>query len=139
VADIFPPEKRSAIMKKIKPKGSKQEIFIRKLVHSMGYRYRLHKKDLPGKPDLVFVKYKKVIFVHGCFWHGHEGCKRSALPTTNVEFWTKKITGNIERDKLNCKRLEQLGWKHMVIWQCEINVSQKENLRKKIAAFLEGF
>lgn len=135
--DIFPPEKRSAIMKKIKPIDSKQEIFVRKLVHSMGYRYRLHKKDLPGKPDLVFPKYRKVIFVHGCFWHGHEGCKRSTLPTTNVESWTKKITGNVERDELNYKRLEQLGWGYMVVWQCEIKASQKEKLRRKISTFLK--
>jgi len=124
-------------MKKIKPIDSKQEIFVRKLVHSMGYRYRLHKKDLPGKPDLVFPKYRKVIFVHGCFWHGHEGCKRSTLPTTNVESWTKKITGNVERDELNYKRLEQLGWGYMVVWQCEIKASQKEKLRRKISTFLK--
>jgi DNA mismatch endonuclease (patch repair protein) len=137
MADIFPPEKRSEIMRKIKPRGSKQEIFIRKLVHSMGYRYRLHKKDLPGTPDLVFPKYKKVIFVHGCFWHGHEGCKRSALPTTNVEFWKKKISGNVKRDKSNYQRLEQLGWKYMTVWQCEIKESQKEKLKRTISNFLE--
>jgi DNA mismatch endonuclease (patch repair protein) len=137
LGDIFTPEKRSEIMRKIKPAGSKQEIFIRKLVHSMGYRYRLHKKDLPGKPDLVFRKYKKVIFVNGCFWHGHEGCKRSALPTTNAEFWRKKITGNVERDKVNYERLNKLGWKILIVWQCEIKESEKEKLRKKISEFLE--
>jgi DNA mismatch endonuclease (patch repair protein) len=135
--DIFPPEKRSEIMGKVKPRGSRQEIFIRKLVHSMGYRYRLHKKELPGNPDLVFKKYKKVIFVHGCFWHGHEGCKRSALPTSNADFWEKKLTGNVERDRSNYKRLTLLGWNYMVIWQCEIKVSQKEKLKENISNFLE--
>jgi len=137
LADIFSPGKRSEIMRKIKPRGSKQEIFIRKLVHSMGYRYRLHKKNLPGTPDLVFPKYKKVIFVHGCFWHGHEGCKRSALPTTNFEFWKKKISGNVKRDKSNYQRLEQLGWKYMTVWQCEIKESQKEKLKRTISNFLK--
>jgi DNA mismatch endonuclease, patch repair protein len=125
-------------MGKIKSKGSKQEAFIRKLVHSMGYRYRLHRKDLPGNPDLVFRKYKKVIFVHGCFWHGHDGCKRSALPATNPDFWRKKLTGNAERDKSNYKRLALLGWKHMVVWQCEIKESLKEKLREDISGFLES-
>lgn len=137
MTDIFPPEKRSEIMRKIKPTGSKQEVFIRKLVHSMGYRYRLHKKDLPGNPDLVFTKYKKVIFVHGCFWHGHEGCKRSALPTANADFWKKKLTGNAERDKSNYKRLELLGWKYMIIWQCEIKESQRKKISESISNFLK--
>lgn len=137
MADIFTPEKRSKIMSKVKQKDSKQEMFVRKLTHSMGYRYRLHKEGLPGKPDLVFPKYKKVIFVHGCFWHGHEGCRRSALPSTNVEFWRKKISGNVKRDKLTYKRLEKLGWGILIIWQCEIKQFEKENLKRKISNFLD--
>jgi len=124
-------------MSKIKSKDSKQEIFIRKLVHSMGFRFRLHRKDLPGKPDLVFPKYKKVIFVNGCFWHGHKDCKRSYLPSTNKKFWNKKILGNIERDKSNYKKLRKIGWAYLVIWQCEIKKSNKELIKNKLAEFLE--
>ncbi len=103
----------------------------------MGYRYRLHRKDLPGTPDLAFPKYKKVIFINGCFWHGHEGCKRAALPATNTEFWEKKISGNVERDKLNYKKLKELGWGYLTIWQCEIKKSTLEKLREKISTFLK--
>lgn len=125
-------------MSKIGPKNSKPEIVVRKLVHNLGYRFRLHKKDLPGNPDLVFPKYKKAIFVHGCFWHGHKKCQRGKLPATNTGFWEKKISGNIKRDKSNYKKLKQLGWKYLVIWQCDIKESNKNNLKKKISDFFES-
>ena len=123
-------------MKKIGPKDSVQELFIRKLIHSLGYRFRLHRKDLPGKPDLVFPKYKKVIFVNGCFWHGHKNCKRSKLPETNKKFWKEKISGNIKRDIKNYKELNNLGWDYLVIWQCEIKKSNNKYITKKIQNFL---
>ncbi|MCK4447907.1 MAG: DNA mismatch endonuclease Vsr [Candidatus Marinimicrobia bacterium] len=135
MTDIFSPKKRSQIMKKIGPKNSKQELFIRKLIFSFGYRYRLHRKDLPGKPDLVFPKYKKVIFINGCFWH-HHNCKRGKLPETNREFWKKKILGNVKRDKENYKELKEFGWKILVVWQCEIKTKNTEYLQQKIKSFL---
>ena len=108
-------------MKKIGPKHSKQELFIRKLIFSLGYRYRLHRKELPGNPDIVFPKHKKVIFINGCFWH-HHNCNRGKLPETNKEFWQKKILGNVESDKLNYKKIQNLGWNILIIWQCEIKI-----------------
>ncbi len=137
MADIFSPEKRSAIMSRIKSKDSKPELIVRKLTHSMGFRYRLHGKNLPGNPDLVFPKYKKVIFVHGCFWHGHEGCKRATLPSTNVEFWKKKISGNVVRDKNNYEKIKSIGWNYLIIWQCETKKSLLEGLANKIILFLK--
>src|SRR6266850_1135769 len=98
MADVFTPEKRSAIMSRIKGENTRPEILVRKIVHSLGYRFRLHSNTLPGKPDLVLPRHEKIIFVHGCFWHGHVRCSRSALPSTNVQFWQKKILGNKSRD-----------------------------------------
>ena len=123
-------------MSKIGPKDTKPEIILRKIVHNMGYRYRLHRKDLPGKPDLVFPKYKKVIFMHGCFWHGHKNCKRSTLPETNRKFWENKIKGNIKTDKNNYIKLENLGWDYMIIWQCEIKKKNTEQFKSRIRDFL---
>ncbi|GBE17192.1 very short patch repair protein [bacterium BMS3Abin15] len=134
--DIFSKKKRSEIMSKIGPKNSEPEIFIRKLVHGMGYRFRLHRKELPGKPDLVFPKYKKVIFVNGCFWHGHKGCKRAKLPETNKSFWEKKIKKNVKNDEKNTKALKSLGWDSLTIWQCEINTNNLSFLKREISVFL---
>lgn len=138
MSDIYSKQKRSQIMSKISGKNTKSEIIIRKLAHSLGYRFRLHKKDLPGKPDIVFPKYKKVIFVNGCFWHGHKNCKRSKLPTTNKKFWKDKIEGNNKKDKRDYIRLKKLGWDYLVIWQCRIKVSNTEKLKRKIELFLHG-
>ena len=123
-------------MSKIGPKDSEPELFIRKLIHNLGYRFRLHRKDLPGKPDLVFPKYKKVIFVHGCFWHGHSGCKKSKLPETNKTFWEEKIDKNIKRDSDNYVGLKNLGWDYLVFWQCQIKKKNFEFLKQKITSFL---
>jgi DNA mismatch endonuclease (patch repair protein) len=136
VADIFSRAERSRIMSNIKPKDSKPELLIRSFVHSMGYRFRLHRGDLPGKPDLVFPKSRKVIFVHGCFWHGHRKCKRASLPVSNLKFWNEKISGNIARDKRNYVRLKKAGWKHLVVWQCQISKKKWDSLRVKIHNFL---
>lgn len=120
MADIFSKDKRSQIMSKISGKETKPEILVRKFLFAHGFRYRKNDKRLPGKPDIVLPKYKTVVFVHGCFWHSHQGCKKSALPQTNYEFWKNKIQGNFDRDKLNRRELKKLGWKIIVIWQCQI-------------------
>jgi DNA mismatch endonuclease, patch repair protein len=133
--DIMPPERRSQIMSHIRGKNTTPELIVRKLVYSLGYRYRLHYAKLPGKPDLVFPGRKKVIFVHGCFWHHHEGCKKSKLPSSNVEFWQDKIIANVHRDNKTHEALSQLGWKYMVIWQCEIKLP---GIEERIKIFLEN-
>ncbi len=134
MADVFTKKKRSEIMSKIGPKDSTQELHVRKLLFSMGYRYRLHQADLPGKPDIVLSKYKKVIFVNGCFWHGHLKCKRAKLPQTNRSFWKNKIKRNIMRDKMNYLILRRQGWKVLVVWQCQI--TKETYLKKKLDHFL---
>jgi len=136
MTDVFDKEKRSEIMSSVKSKDTRPEIIVRKLLHSMGYRFRLHRKDLPGTPDIVLPKYKKVIFVHGCFWHGHEGCPRAKLPKTNMEFWDAKITKNMTRDAEAMQILSQTGWKSLVIWTCEMK--DLEQLSKKIRDFLSN-
>ncbi|MCB1776949.1 MAG: DNA mismatch endonuclease Vsr, partial [Candidatus Competibacteraceae bacterium] len=111
---------RSRIMRAVKGYDTGPEMTIRRLVFSMGYRYRLHRNDLPGKPDLVFPARRKIIFIHGCFWHGHD-CRRGArMPKSNCEYWEKKITGNRERDGQHYKHLIQQGWNVHVIWECQI-------------------
>lgn len=105
-------------MSAVKNKNTAPEMLVRRLLHSLGYRYRLHSKKLPGKPDIVFGPRKKVVFVHGCFWHGHE-CRMGRLPSTRREFWQKKIAANRERDKLQQDELTALGWRYLVIWECE--------------------
>ena len=133
--DVFSRRKRSQIMSRISGKNTKPEILVRSILHRMGYRFRVHKKDLPGKPDITLPKHKKVIFVHGCFWHGHKNCPRSKRPGTNIEFWNKKIDGNIERDKKNIQSLESLGWKTLVLWTCEIK--NQDVLMHKLISFME--
>lgn len=133
--DIFSREKRSRIMSGISGKNTKPELIVRKLLHKMGFRYRLHVSSLPGRPDIVLPRHKKIIFVNGCFWHGHSECKRSSRPHTNVDFWNKKIDGNITRDKRVRKELERLGWKILVIWQCQ--TKDLDNLKQTILDYLE--
>jgi len=106
-------------MSLVAQKNTKPEMIVRKFLHSLGFRYRLHRKDLPGKPDIVLPKYKLAIFVHGCFWHRHPGCKKSTIPSTNREYWLKKFRDNIERDKKVQKELKELNWLPLVIWECE--------------------
>jgi len=129
MSDIFSKTKRSEIMSKISGKETKPEILVRKYLFSKGFRYRKNVKDLLGKPDIVFPKYKTIIFIHGCFWHGHEGCNKSVLPTTNTEFLGKKIGKNIERDKNNILDLKKQGWKVIVVWQCELKTVTVRNSR----------
>ena len=139
MSDIFSKSKRSEIMSKISGKETKPEVLIRKLLFAHGFRFRKNVKELPGKPDIVLAKYKTIIFIHGCFWHGHEDCRKAALPATNTEFWKEKIGKNIERDQKDIRILESLCWKVIVIWQCEIkNIRLRESrLQKLILEILE--
>ena len=127
---------RSRNMAAIKGKDTKPEIKVRKLLHSMGYRYRLHRKELPGSPDIVLSKYKAVIFIHGCFWHRHNGCKFATTPKTRQGFWQCKFEKNIERDKKNQIDLEKLKWKYLIIWECELE--QIENVKVQLGNFLKS-
>lgn len=138
MSDIYSKSKRSDIMSKISGKETKPEILVRKYLFSKGFRFRKNVKELPGKPDIVLSKYKTVIFIHGCFWHGHT-CKRGKLPQTNHQFWQKKIEKNIERDNHNTNELEVKGWNIIIIWQCEIrNYSlQKERFDKLVIQILK--
>ncbi|MHB8781188.1 MAG: very short patch repair endonuclease [Candidatus Geothermincolia bacterium] len=127
MSDVFDPEKRSWIMSRVRGKDTKPEKTVRSAVHRMGYRFRLHEKNLPGHPDIVLPRHRKVIFVHGCFWHGHEGCKRSKLPTSNVEFWTEKIHRTRERDQAALELLEEQGWDILTVWQCQAKEAERLN------------
>lgn len=122
MADTVTPERRSEIMSNIRSKGMKPEMVVRQGLHAMGYRYRLHRKDLPGKPDLVFSRRQAAIFVHGCFWHRHAdpACKIARLPQSNREYWLPKLERNVTRDAACQAELRKLGWKVLVIWECEI-------------------
>lgn len=117
-------------MSRVKSKNTKPELMIRSILHKQGYRFRVHRKDLPGNPDIVLPRYKTVIFVHGCFWHQHEGCPDSKRPSTNIEFWNSKLNENIARDQKNKIKLRELGWEVFVIWECEMK--DIENLKKKL-------
>ena len=120
MADVHSKETRSYNMSRIKGKDTKPEMLVRKYLFSKGLRYKLHDKTLPGKPDMVFPKYKTVLFIHGCFWHGHEGCKYYVVPKTKTEWWINKINGNIKKDTDSIARLQQLGWKVVIVWECEL-------------------
>ena len=111
-------------MSRIKAKNTKPEMLVRRFLHANGFRYRLHVKDLPGKPDIVLPKYKTVIFVHGCFWHGHKGCKYYVIPKTKTEWWLNKINGNIANDRKAERALKKEGWKILTLWECDLK-SQK--------------
>lgn len=123
-------------MSRIKGRDTQPEILVRSMIFRMGFRFRLHRTDLPGTPDIVLPRLKKIIFVHGCFWHGHKGCPRSKRPMTNVDFWHKKLDSNMERDKRVCKELREKGWDILVVWGCETKDS--EQLRKKLERFLRN-
>ncbi len=127
------PEQRSRCMAAIKGKNTKPEVMVRKFLFSKGLRYRLNNRKLPGSPDVVLKKYKTVIFVDGCFWHGHEGCKYFRLPKSNTSFWEAKITRNIERDRETTQALKDLGWKVIRIWECELrNKGNREAALNKL-------
>jgi DNA mismatch endonuclease (patch repair protein) len=118
--DTMSAAERSALMAKIKSKNTAPEMKVRRAVHAAGFRYSLHRKELPGAPDLVFRRFKLVVFVHGCFWHWH-GCKRSRMPAANRDYWEAKIARNVARDAADLAALDALGWRHFIIWECELN------------------
>ena len=133
--DTVTRERRSEIMSRIRGRGTRPEMAVRRLVHGLGYRYRLHGKHLPGRPDLVFARRKMVIFVHGCFWHRHPGCRLARTPKSRVDFWRAKLDGNRERDLLTQRELRDLGWRLLVVWECELN--NLDSVAERITDFLE--
>ena len=123
MVDSLTPEKRSWNMSRISGKNTKPELAVRSLLHRQGFRFRVNRKDLPGKPDIVLKKHKAVIFVHGCFWHRHKGCNDTSTPKTRTQFWQKKFDENVARDKRNIRALRESGWNVIVVWECEIKAS----------------
>lgn len=134
--DTLTAAERSRRMGRVRSKDTKPELQVRRLVHGLGYRYRLHATDLPGRPDIVFRPRRKAVFVHGCFWHRHEGCSRNRLPKSpeRHDFWRNKLDGNAKRDRRNQAALREMGWDVLVIWECE--TSRVDTLAEKITAFL---
>lgn len=138
MADVHDKVTRSYNMSRIRGKNTKPEILVRKFLFSKGFRYRLHDNKLPGKPDIILKKYKTVIFVNGCFWHGHKDCKYSVIPKTRTEWWKSKINNNKERDKKNNKILKNQDWNVIVVWECELKAkTRNKNLFKLIRNFNE--
>lgn len=125
---------RSALMSRVKAKGTKPELNVRRLAHGLGYRYRLHRRDLPGSPDLVFPGRRKALFVHGCFWHRHQGCRKTTMPKTRAKFWQRKFDDNVRRDERVIAALRDLGWDVLVVWECE--TSDENLLRRTLIEFL---
>jgi DNA mismatch endonuclease (patch repair protein) len=137
VVDTISIKRRSDNMRRIKSKGTRPEIVVRRLVRSMGFRFRLHATELPGKPDLVFPKLKKLIEVKGCFWHQHRGCIDSRIPKTRVGYWRPKLRKNVRRDKKNLILRRKLGWRQLVLWECEVMVASPNRLKARLEAFLK--
>jgi len=135
VVDVLTPEQRRHNMSRIRGRHTKPELIVRKMLHGMGYRYRLHVRDLPGTPDIVFPGRRKVIFVHGCFWHGHSECRFAAKPSTRAEFWRAKIGAAQSRDALAREALTRDGWDTLVIWECEL---RQDVLLVRLRSFLDN-
>lgn len=119
MADRISPERRSWLMSRVAAKNTTPELAVRRQAHAMGLRFRLHRRDMPGSPDLVFPKYRTVVFVHGCFWHRHVGCSKATMPTSSVEYWSAKFERNLERDAWALQSLEKAGWRVLTIWECD--------------------
>jgi len=136
VADTVSKEQRSLNMSLIRSTGTKPEVFVRSVLHRLGFRFRKNVKTLPGKPDIVLPKFNTVIFVHGCFWHQHEGCRRSTVPKSNVDYWKPKLLRNTERDVQHKKDLEKLGWTVAVTWECE--AKKADELIKTLSSFFDA-
>ncbi|MBN1827012.1 MAG: DNA mismatch endonuclease Vsr [Candidatus Eisenbacteria bacterium] len=136
MTDTLEPEKRSWVMSRVRSKDTSPEITVRSLVHRLGFRFRLHRRDLPGTPDLVFPSRHMVIFVHGCFWHGHRCRRGNRIPKTNRSYWIDKINRNKARDRLQRGRLRRLGWRVMVVWECQL--SDLDRLERRIIGFLNS-
>ena len=136
MVDRLSPEARSRNMARISGKNTASEMIVRRLLHAMGYRYRLHARELPGRPDLVFFGRRKAIFVHGCFWHRHPGCRYAYNPKSRTEIWNRKFAQNVERDGRNLSDLEVRGWKALVIWECECESKDLTRLSDRLSGFL---
>lgn len=136
MVDTLTPSKRSAVMAAVKSTDTAPELFVRRLLHKMGFRFRIHRKDLPGKPDIVLPRHKKIIFVHGCFWHGHAGCSKLRMPASNTDYWVNKIRGNVDRNSKHIKQLTEAGWIVLVIWECELESTAR--VEKILAQFMRG-
>lgn len=134
MVDVFTKAKRSALMARIRGRNTQPELVVRKIAHSLGYRFRLHRRDLPGTPDLVFPGRRSVVFVHGCFWHAHPGCKLAARPKTRPEFWQAKLEGNRRRDEAAIRELRRFGWRVLVVWECQLR--KADRLVQRLASFL---
>jgi len=132
--DRLTPEQRSKLMSRVRSQDTTPEMIVRRLVHKMGFRCRLHRKDLPGKPDLTFPRYRIIIFVHGCFWHGHDCAKGLNQPKSNKKFWKSKLIYNMNRDINNQKKLKKMGWNVLVVWECQ--TKDQESLKSRISEFL---
>jgi DNA mismatch endonuclease, patch repair protein len=139
MADVHSKEIRSYNMSRIKSKDTKPEMLVRKFLFSNGFRYRLHSKNLPGKPDIILPKYRAVIFIHGCFWHGHEGCKYFVIPKTRTDWWLSKIKGNQRNDKIKANLLKKEGWKIITIHECQLKIKKKEKTLKSILKRLSQY
>lgn len=133
MVDIISPERRSALMSRIRSKNTRPEMVVRSLLHRLGYRFRLHRKDLPGHPDIVLPKHRKIILVHGCFWHGHD-CRLASKPKSNEAYWTEKIQSNRARDAVNRAALQSQGWTVLELWECEVR--RVVGLEDKLQGFL---
>ena len=139
MSDKMTREERGKQMALVKNKNTKPEVELKHLFWKLGSHYRYSNwSKLPGKPDLVFVKRKKVVFLHGCFWHRHPGCSNTRLPKSNVEFWEKKLSQNVFHDREVYKQLTQLGWEYLIIWECEMKKSNRTSLEKRIHLFMDG-
>ena len=135
MVDSVSSSRRSEIMSRIRAKDTKPELTVRRMVHGMGYRYRLHRRDLPSTPDMVFPGRRKIILIHGCFWHHHEACPAGRIPKSRRKFWTEKLQGNARRDQRNLVALRKLGWKVLVVWECDL--ARLDRLASRIQKFLQ--
>jgi len=132
--DTLTKAERSERMSRIRSKNTRPELAVRQALFGLGYRYQLHRKDLPGKPDIVFPSRKKALFIHGCFWHAHQGCKVANLPKSRTEYWQAKFQRNVERDKLNKRALRRMGWSTLTVWECQIK--REDRLLRRITGYL---
>jgi DNA mismatch endonuclease, patch repair protein len=136
MADTRTPEQRHRIMQSVKTRDTGPELLVRRLLHRLGYRYRLNERKLPGRPDIVFPRARKAIFVHGCFWHGHD-CRKGHAPKSRLEYWGPKLNANKQRDAVQADRLQELGWSVLTVWQCETTGSP-DALRARLSSFIDG-
>jgi len=136
LVDTLSEQERSERMSRIRGRDSVSEMRLRRMIHGMGFRYRLHVRSLPGTPDLVFPSRKAVIFMHGCFWHRHEDCRLARMPKSRVDFWREKLEGNMRRDEENRRRLNEMGWRVLVVWECQMKARDLESVAQSVKRFL---